>query len=214
MARRFLCSWSDWRSAQPNAATGGFPKEACAASLCRMRAQAACSQCHAAPSAQVNSPARFTSPVVYKTAAPEHSDHLPRRWRVVPAPAPGDQQPRGLTTPSRAWPSKSDRVRSDPLTVLEMPLRKRHCIIPQASFEDVAVYVSMPSRILEVHNALTKQQCCGTLIPEHKVLEPSSECNTIRAVHSQVLHTAPDNRRSAISYNTSNVTAENDGTLY
>ena len=34
-----------------------------------MRAQPACSQCQAAPSAQVNSPACFTSLVVYKTAA-------------------------------------------------------------------------------------------------------------------------------------------------
>ena len=69
MARHF-CAFGVIGGPQPETGTGGFPEEARAASLCRIRAQAACTHCCAAPSAQANSPARFTSPVVYKKYGP------------------------------------------------------------------------------------------------------------------------------------------------
>jgi ribulose bisphosphate carboxylase small subunit len=93
--------------------------------------------------------------------------------------------------------------------------RKRYWIAWQAFFEDEAVYISDPVRILEVQDALAEAQCCRTFIPKHYVLgavEPESD--TVRAVHSQVTHTAPDDTRSAVSHNTSNVAAEDYGALY
>ena len=92
---------------------------------------------------------------------------------------------------------------------------KRYWIAWQAFFEDVAVYISDSARILEVQDALTKPQCCRTFITKHYVLgavEPESD--TVRAVHSQVIHTAPDDRRSVVSDNTPDVAAEDYGAPY
>ena len=71
----------------------GSPREARAASLCRIRAQAACTHCRAAPYAQVNSPACFTSPVVYKTAA------LPTELHRRETPSMLADPPNRLITP-------------------------------------------------------------------------------------------------------------------
>ena len=68
--RRAFCARRVIDSAlQPKCGNWRFPEEACAASLCRMRAQAASSQCHASTSCQVSSPACSGSLVVYKTAS-------------------------------------------------------------------------------------------------------------------------------------------------
>src|SRR5215471_7304218 len=45
-----------------------------------------------------------------------------------------------------------------------------------------------------------------------RAVEP--EGNAIGAVDSQVFHAAPDNRCSAVSHNTPDLTAENDGALH
>jgi hypothetical protein len=92
---------------------------------------------------------------------------------------------------------------------------KRYWIARQAFFEDVRVSISNPARILKVQVALTKAKCCHTFIPKHYVLGAvESESDTVRAVHSQVIHTAPDDRRSLVSDNTSNVAAEDYGAQY
>ena len=95
-------------------------------------------------------------------------------------------------------------------------LGKRYRIARQAFFEDVLVLIFFNlRRILKVQDALTKPQGCRTFIPKHHVLravEPESD--TVRAVHSQVIHTAPDDTRSAVSNNTSNVAAEDYRALY
>ena len=91
---------------------------------------------------------------------------------------------------------------------------KRYWISRQAFFEDVAVYISDPVRILKVQDALAKPQCCRTFIPKHYVVRAvETESDAVRAVHSQVIHAAPDDTRSVVSDNTSNVAAEDYGAL-
>jgi hypothetical protein len=92
---------------------------------------------------------------------------------------------------------------------------KRYWIAWQAFFEDARVYISDPARILKVQGALTKPQCCRTFVPKHyapATVEP--ERDTVRAVHSQVIHTAPNDSRSVVSDNTSDVAAEDYSALY